>query len=213
MSKYYKAAILNYWKIRSFQSGCSKFFNPAFKYTNQRVIRRESKSASYSKGVGPTLFGLRCIFCHDFWTNCDLDLFSTSKWPSDLQFCERYKGRCQKKWLEIIVKWSKKRRTLCFCQNIAFNFWLFSYYSQTLNCNSTNYQKFVKSMCVICLLDLINCLKLPLSLSLICILDLWILNHSFEFCCLFTNMFLPVSWFWTCRIRFSENFYHSSWKI
>ena len=60
----------------------------------QRVIRRESKTDSYSKG--PTLFGLPCILCHNFWTNYDLDLFSTSKWPSDLQFCERYKGRCRK---------------------------------------------------------------------------------------------------------------------
>ena len=34
-----------------------------------------------------------------------------------------------KKWLEIIVKWSKKRGTLYFCQNIAFNFRLSSYYS------------------------------------------------------------------------------------
>ena len=34
-----------------------------------------------------------------------------------------------KKWLEIVVKWSKKRRTLYFCQNKAFNFWLSSYYS------------------------------------------------------------------------------------
>ena len=60
----------------------------------QRVIIRESKTDCYSKR--PTLFGLRCIFCHNFWTNYDLDLFSTSKWPSDLQFCERYKGRCRK---------------------------------------------------------------------------------------------------------------------
>ena len=31
---------------------------------NQRVIRRESKTVSYSKG--PTLFGLHCILCHNF---------------------------------------------------------------------------------------------------------------------------------------------------
>ena len=37
-----------------------------------------------------------CILCHDFWTNYDLDLFSTSKWPSELQFCERYVCRWQK---------------------------------------------------------------------------------------------------------------------
>ena len=56
-------------------------------FNHQRVIRRESKTDSYSKG--PTLFGLRCILCCNFWTNYDLVLFSTSKWPSDLQFCER----------------------------------------------------------------------------------------------------------------------------
>ena len=32
-----------------------------------------------------------------------------------------------KEWLEIVVKWSKKRRTLYFCQNIAFNFQLSSW--------------------------------------------------------------------------------------
>jgi hypothetical protein len=31
-----------------------------------------------------------CVLCLNFWTNYDLDLFSTSKWPSELQFCERY---------------------------------------------------------------------------------------------------------------------------
>ena len=34
-----------------------------------------------------------------------------------------------KQWLEIIIKWSNKRGTLYFCQNIAFNFQLSSYYS------------------------------------------------------------------------------------
>ena len=60
----------------------------------QRVKRRESKTDSYGKR--PTLFGLRCILCHNFWTNYDLDLFCTSKWPSNHQFCERYRDSCQK---------------------------------------------------------------------------------------------------------------------
>ena len=34
-----------------------------------------------------------------------------------------------KKWIEMVVKWLKKRGTLYFCQNIAFNFRLSSYYS------------------------------------------------------------------------------------
>ena len=39
---------------------------------------------------GPTVCRLACVLCHNFWTNYNLDLFSTSKWPSKLQFCERY---------------------------------------------------------------------------------------------------------------------------
>ena len=40
-----------------------------------------------------------------------------------------------KKWLEIVVK-LKKRGTLYFCQNKAFNFWLSSYYSLKLCCEN-----------------------------------------------------------------------------
>ena len=39
---------------------------------------------------------LICVLCHNFWTNFDLHLFSTSKWPSNCQFCERYKGSVEK---------------------------------------------------------------------------------------------------------------------
>ena len=57
---------------------------------------RNTRDENWLLCNGPTLFGLRCILCHNFWTNYDLDLFCTSKWPSHLQFCERYKGRCRK---------------------------------------------------------------------------------------------------------------------
>ena len=30
-----------------------------------------------------------CVLCHNFWTNQNLNQVSTSKWPSELQFCER----------------------------------------------------------------------------------------------------------------------------
>ena len=45
---------------------------------------------------GPHVFCLICVLCDNFWTNYDLDLFSTSKWPSELQFCERYLCRWRK---------------------------------------------------------------------------------------------------------------------
>ena len=38
----------------------------------------------------PHVLRLICVFCHNFWTNYDLDMFSISKWLSKLQFCERY---------------------------------------------------------------------------------------------------------------------------
>ena len=31
-----------------------------------------------------------CSLCHNLWTNQILDLLSTSKWPSEPQFCERW---------------------------------------------------------------------------------------------------------------------------
>ena len=41
------------------------------------------------------------IWGHNFWTNQSLDPLSTSKWPSEPQFCERYSYSWQKngqKW-------------------------------------------------------------------------------------------------------------------
>ena len=35
-----------------------------------------------------------CLLCHNFWTNWYLELLSTSKWPSESQFCER----CSYSW-------------------------------------------------------------------------------------------------------------------
>ena len=35
-------------------------------------------------------------FCHNFWTKEDLDQFSTSRWPPEPQFWERYSCSCQK---------------------------------------------------------------------------------------------------------------------
>ena len=37
-----------------------------------------------------------CILCHNVWTNWDTDPFSTSKWPSEPQFCEKYQCGWQK---------------------------------------------------------------------------------------------------------------------
>ena len=41
-------------------------------------------------GSSPSLHGASdYIWCHNFWPNQDLDPLSTSKWPSESQFCER----------------------------------------------------------------------------------------------------------------------------
>ena len=44
------------------------------------------------------------FFCCSFWSNYNLDTFSTSKWTSPPKFCERYSCSWQKKWPEMIVK-------------------------------------------------------------------------------------------------------------
>ena len=46
---------------------------------------------------GPTFCHFICLFCHNLWTNYDLNLFSTSEWWSELQFCER----CLCRWQNI----------------------------------------------------------------------------------------------------------------
>ena len=46
--------------------------------------------------------GNMCILRHDFWTNWDLEPWSTSKWLSEPQFCERW--TC--KWQKNGQKWS-----------------------------------------------------------------------------------------------------------
>ena len=58
---------------------------------------------------GLTVCRLICVLCHNFWTNYNLDLFSTSKWPSELQFCER----CLCRWQKIGLKLSKNGYLLC----------------------------------------------------------------------------------------------------
>ena len=37
-----------------------------------------------------------CVLCYSFWSNQDLDMFSTSKWPSAVKFFERYLCSWQK---------------------------------------------------------------------------------------------------------------------
>ena len=49
------------------------------------------------------------IWGHNFWTNQDLESLSTTKWPSEPQFCER--------WTYI---WQKMARNYWFMRNIHF---------------------------------------------------------------------------------------------
>ena len=50
--------------------------------------------------------GFICILCHNYCTNHDSDLFSTSKWLSEPPFCERFLHCWTQKWPEMVVKWS-----------------------------------------------------------------------------------------------------------
>ena len=58
--------------------------------TAQRDSREETRESSSISNC-PDL-----RLCHNFWTNYDLDLLSTSKWPPEPQFCQRWRHRLQK---------------------------------------------------------------------------------------------------------------------
>ena len=61
-------------------------------YTNECFFTKSQKSRNRNI----------CVLCHNFWPNYNLNLLSTSKWPSELQFCERYV--CI--WRKFGWKWS-----------------------------------------------------------------------------------------------------------
>ena len=65
---------------------------------------------------------LRCVLRHNFWTHYDLDLFSTSKWPFDLQFWERYCGSCPKMtWNRLKMIGNTSDSLLCLFHSIQFS--------------------------------------------------------------------------------------------
>ena len=72
-------------------------------------------------------FAFCYIWVHEFWTNVDLDLLSTSKWPSEPQFCERWKYIWQKNG----QKWSYNsylRVTFILKQSLPkLNYWILSF--------------------------------------------------------------------------------------
>ena len=53
-----------------------------------------------------------CVLCHNFWTNQNLDQLSTSKWPSETQFCER--------WTYIWQKMAGNGRNIVIYQYLSF---------------------------------------------------------------------------------------------
>ena len=94
---------------------------------------------------GPTLFCLICVLCHNFWTNYDLDLFSTSKWLSDLQFCERYKG-CVEKMARNCHKMIEKTADSLLLSKHSIQFYaLFLLLSGSNYCLNTQWWLFFKN--------------------------------------------------------------------
>ena len=53
-----------------------------------------------------------CVLCHNFWTNHNLDQLSTSKWPSQPQFCE--------KWTYLWKKMTGNGRKIVIYQYLSF---------------------------------------------------------------------------------------------
>ena len=72
-----------------------------------------------------------CILCHNFLTNQNLDQLSTSKWPSEPQFCER--------WTYIWQKMAGNGRNIVIYQYLSFPIRLYLSFS-------TNY--FFKMWCL-----------------------------------------------------------------
>ena len=57
--------------------------SPIHQFTNLKCCKHRLKTnrrESRTPLIRPHVFRLICVFCHNFWTNYDLDLFSTSKW-------------------------------------------------------------------------------------------------------------------------------------
>ena len=78
-----------------------------------------------------------CSLCHNLWNNQNLDPLSTSKWPSEPQFCERW----MYSWQKNGQKWSYNGHTFfSFILNMSLSkarlevrcevtdFWVTPYY-------------------------------------------------------------------------------------
>ena len=67
-------------------------------YKSYDTKRKNAKNANecFCTKLQKTENGNMCILCHNFWTNWDLEPWSTSKWPSEPQFCERWTYKWRK---------------------------------------------------------------------------------------------------------------------
>ena len=84
---------LDFWLRSSIHYNCSSHLFSIKPFTH-RLKTKRCKFRTLL--IRPDVFHLICILCHNFWTNYDLDLLSTSKWWSESQFCERYLWKWQK---------------------------------------------------------------------------------------------------------------------
>ena len=107
-------------------------------YSWQKIARNGRKTAIYQVLFFHELAKVPC----GFWINKDLDMLSASKWPSESQFCERWRYTAQKNgqiwsynchlWVIIISKQSLLKLTesekkelsyflsLCFHKEVYF---------------------------------------------------------------------------------------------
>ena len=64
---------------------------------------KETQTHVFVQNCKVKINGNICALFHYFWSNQNVDLLSTSKWPSEPQFCER--------WTYILQKMARKGRT------------------------------------------------------------------------------------------------------
>jgi hypothetical protein len=98
-------------KFLSLKIGHQAFWSPTFYDWPLTICVKMLNLASREWCIE---FATLLILCCDFWANEDTNTFSTSKWPSEPYFCERYKFKYQCSYFDWLENWDLKRKFMIF---------------------------------------------------------------------------------------------------